>query len=105
MPRIRQADRRRHLMILIIALVLALVILIIQAETASAVAPSSPVGGADAGQVHQVDNSDELQIVTTERVLLLGMLGLVGLTWLYLRLRPSPRVDREPDQDQRPEHK
>ena len=87
-----KSSRRKHLIIVLIALMIALIVLLIRAETASA-----------SGELHSNVPSDvfALQItaeeyqsaVTTERVMLLVMLALVVLTWYYLKWRPPPQPD------------
>lgn len=47
---------------------------------------SSPVGGN--GLLAQISNEEYAEALTLERLLLLGMLGLVVLTWIYLKWRP-----------------
>ena len=71
---------RKHLLIVLLALVLALAFLLIRAERASA----------------QITAEEYQNAVTLERMLILGMLGLVVLTWYYLKWRPPP--DREEEQ-------
>jgi hypothetical protein len=70
---------RKHLVILLIALVLALGFLLIRADRAAA----------------QITGDDYLRAVTIERLLILGMLGLVVLTWFYLKWRPAPDQEDE----------
>ncbi len=76
---------KRNLAILLIALVLALAILLIDADRASA----------------QITAEDYQNAVTLERMLILGMLGLVVLTWYYLKWRPPPEAedDHHPEPD------
>lgn len=83
MPRVKRSERRKHLIIITIAVILAMIILLISTETASA----------------QLSGLDFEQALTTERLMLLGMMLLVALTWLYLRWRPPPDYENEPDRE------
>jgi cell division protein FtsW (lipid II flippase) len=81
MPRLTNSPiSRKQLIILLIAIVLALGFLLIRAERAAA----------------QITGEDYQSAVTLERLMILGMLGLVVLTWFYLKWRPPP--DREDEQ-------
>lgn len=82
MPRLTNSLlTRRNLAILFIALILALGFLLIRAERAAA----------------QITGDDYQSAVTLERLMILGMLGLVVLTWYYLKWRPPPSQDDEPE--------
>jgi hypothetical protein len=70
---------KRNLAIVIIAFILALSILLLRAERASA----------------QITGEDYQNAVTLERMMILGMLGLVVLTWYYLKWRPPPDYEEE----------
>jgi uncharacterized membrane protein affecting hemolysin expression len=70
---------RKHLIIVLIALVLALGFLLIRADRAAA----------------QITAQDYQNAVTVERLMILGMLGLVVLTWFYLKWRPPPDHEDE----------
>jgi phosphatidylglycerophosphate synthase len=78
---------KRNLAILIIALILAIGFLLLRAERAAA----------------QITGDDYQSAVTLERLMILGMLGLVVLTWFYLKWRPPPDQEEEtriePDRD------
>lgn len=77
---------RKQLIILLIAVVLALGFLLIRTERAAA----------------QITGDDYQSAVTLERLMILGMLGLVVLTWFYLKWRPPPdRGDEHPVQSDR----
>ena len=76
---------RRNLAIIIVALLLALAFLLFRPEDASA----------------QFSNLDADSALTIERLLILGMMGLVALTWLYLKWRPP--LDQEDDSPVDPE--
>jgi hypothetical protein len=87
MPRNTQAFfNRKQLIILLIAIVLALGYLLIRAERAEA----------------QIIGDDYQRALTLERLLILGMLGLVVLTWFYLKWRPAP--DQDDDHSVNPDH-
>lgn len=77
---------RRNLTILIIALILAIAFLVLRPREASA----------------QFLGDDGMNSLTIERLLILGMLGLVVLTWFYLKWRPP--IDHEEDAQPDPEH-
>jgi hypothetical protein len=80
MPRLTNSPvTRKHLVIVLIALVLALGFLLIRADRAAA----------------QITGADYQSAVTTERLMILGMLGLVALTWFYLKWRPPPNQEDE----------
>lgn len=70
---------KRNLAILLIALTLALAILLVRAERATA----------------QITAEEYQNAVTLERMLILGTLGLVVLTWYYLKWRPPPDQENE----------
>jgi hypothetical protein len=72
---------RRNLAILIVALILAIGFLIFRPQDASA----------------QLIGDDGMNPLTLERLLILGMLGLVVLTWFYLKWRPAPDFEDEPE--------
>ena len=78
---------KRNLAILLIALIIALAILFARAERAAA----------------QITAEEYQEAVTLERMLILGTLGLVVLTWYYLKWRPPPGAEDderpEPDRD------
>jgi hypothetical protein len=83
---------RARLIIPILAALLALAATLPGAENASA------------GSIQfQIIGDDYQRALTLERLLLLGMLGLVVLTWFYLKWRPPHDEDRDqqqpPDQD------
>lgn len=76
---------KRNLAILLAALVLAIGFLLIRAERAAA----------------QLTDADYQNALTTERLMILGMLGLVALTWFYLKWRPpTDGEDHPPEPDQ-----
>jgi cell division protein FtsW (lipid II flippase) len=76
---------RKHLIILLIALLLALGFMLVRADRAAA----------------QITGTDYQNAVTLERLMILGMLGLVILTWFYLKWRPPP--DHENDHPVEPD--
>jgi hypothetical protein len=89
-------DRRKHVIIAVVAIVIALVILLIRAETASAsVLPH--VFQSPSLETLQITGEEYQDAVTRERLMILGMLGLVVLTWFYLRWRPPPERGDESD--------
>lgn len=86
MPRMTDSFlTRKHLIILLIALTIALGFLLMRAERAAA----------------QISGDDYQNALTLERLLILGMLGLVVATWFYLKWRPPP--DFEDEQQAPPE--
>ena len=76
MPHTKKPELRKHLTILLIALALALAVLLVWTESANS---SVSLGNSELANA---------QIFTTERLILLGMLGLVVATYAYLRWRP-----------------
>ena len=86
MPRLTSSPgSRKHLIIFVIALVTALIVLLIRAEPASATEFA----------VSQITPEEYQSAVTQERLMILGMLGLVVLTWFYLKWRPPPDQENE----------
>lgn len=77
---------RRNLAILIAALILAIAFLVLRPQDVSA----------------QILGDDGMNPLTLERLLILGMLGLVVLTWFYLKWRPP--IDHEENTPPDPEH-
>lgn len=77
---------KRNLAILLAALVLAIGFLLIRAERAAA----------------EITDADFQNALTTERLMILGMLGLVVLTWFYLKWRPP--TDHGDDQSIETDH-
>lgn len=76
---------RRNLAIILVAIILALGILLLRPNDASA----------------QFSGGGGMDVLTIERFMILGMLGLVVLTWFYLKWRPP--LDHDDEQQAPPE--
>jgi hypothetical protein len=74
---------RRNIAIVIVAIILALGILLLRPNDAAA----------------QFSDDGAMDVLTIERLMILGMLGLVVLTWFYLKWRPPVEEDDDPQTD------
>jgi hypothetical protein len=92
------SNRRKHLVIIFIALIIALIVLLIRADTASASLTDAPTPESPLISL-QITGEDYQRAVTTERLMILGMLALVVATWFYLKWRPAPGYGDEDDQE------